>query len=78
MLTFKLISNKNGILQYEYKPEGDKEAGIISYNIYTKEFDLLKKSSFDEFTSYACHMISKIEIMAEKNIFDGEGIVCWC
>lgn len=77
MLTFKLISNKNGILQYEYKPESNKEGGIISYNIYTKEFNLIRKSSYDELTSYAHHMILKIENRAKKNIYDNEGMVCW-
>jgi len=32
MVTMRLISNKNGIIRYSYRPENQGEPGIISYD----------------------------------------------
>lgn len=79
MLKFRLISNKNGILVYEYYPEGKMSPGKVSYDTNNDEIKLLHLSEC-EFTNcrmYFRHMVSRIRKMSEDNSYDVDGKVCW-
>lgn len=71
MLTYKRISNKNGIMRYEYYPAGDVSApGIVEYD-GTGKSKLIQESPKDVKGYYAIHALNHIDTNTES------GTVAW-
>ena len=71
MLKFKRIFNENGIMRYEFYPEGDFfAAGIVEFSAQG-ERKIIKKSPTDVHGRYALHALYHIDTSKEI------GTVAW-
>ena len=72
MLTFKRISEENGVLIYEFYPNGDTSVpGIVEFKKGEKP-RLIQDSEIDVKMYYAIHALWGIDITKES------GTVAWC
>lgn len=72
MLKYKKISEENGIIRYEFYPEGELSApGIVEFG-NGKEPKLIQESDKDVQMYYALHALNDIDITRDS------GTVAWC
>lgn len=77
MLTYKKIDQKGDVIIYQYKPEGNGKAGIVSINSVTMETDIISVSADDIGTRYALKLLHNLSEMVRKKQIAEEGIVAW-
>ena len=71
MLTYKRVSNTNGIMRYEYYPDGDASAPGIVEIVANGIPKVIRESAKDFKMYYAYHAMYHIDITREK------GTVAW-
>ena len=78
MVGYKLVKNNNAEVLYEYYPENKTEnKGIVSFNKNNGDFEIMERSSEDEFSSYAWHLRSRLQEFNKTGNFRETGYVAW-
>ena len=71
MLTYKRIFNKNGVMRYEYYPNGDEAASGIVEFVNGESPKLIKESEVDFKRMFASHAMYHIDVTRER------GTIAW-
>lgn len=77
MLKFTMVENKEGKVLFKYFPEGEAEAGIVSFNEKTGNVGIETLAKNDKHERYALKMFKRIREMVSNGNFEKEGIVAW-
>lgn len=77
MLKFRLKSNNDSKLIYEYFPEGKEYSGIVEVIKETGECHIVKLSENDNHNIYALKMFKRLREYAKNRAFDDEGTIAW-
>ena len=77
MLKFSLVEETPKKVVYKYYPDGDGDAGVVSYDKELKTNSIVTLPAKDKHQRYAQKLFARIREFANSNTFEKEGTIAW-